>query len=61
MPGRLAVALGLTLLGAVAEVIGLLAKVPLLRLIGVDVQQGSVGRIARLVETAFGWVASGRA
>jgi ATP-binding cassette, subfamily C, bacterial len=56
MPGRLAVALGLTVLGALAEVIGLLALVPLLHLIGVDVQQGSVGRIARLVETAFGWV-----
>ena len=54
MPGRLTLALILTALGALTEGIGLLVLVPLLHLIGIDVQQGSVGRVARAIATVFG-------
>jgi len=53
MPRRLAVAVALTVLGAVTEGVGLLVLVPLLNLIGVDVQQGSVARIASWMAGAF--------
>ncbi|MGH7785420.1 MAG: ABC transporter ATP-binding protein [Candidatus Binatia bacterium] len=56
MPGRLALAVALTALGAVTEGIGLLVLVPLLQVIGVDVQQGSVGRVAGSMAAAFGWL-----
>src|SRR5690348_7517486 len=46
----------LTVLGAMTEGIGLLVLVPLLSLIGVDVQQGSVGRAANWAAAAFGWL-----
>ena len=42
-PRRLALALVLTVLGALTEGIGLLVLIPLLHLIGVDVQQGACG------------------
>src|SRR5262245_12981794 len=54
MPGRLALAITLTVLGALTEGLGLLILMPLLHLVGVDVYQGSVGHIARTVATAFG-------
>src|SRR5262245_25858673 len=56
MPRRLALAVTLTVLGALMEGVGLLIVVPLLHLIGIDVQQGGVGHIARLVAAAFGWL-----
>jgi ATP-binding cassette subfamily C protein len=56
MPGRLALAVALTVLGALTEGIGLLVLVPLLNLIGIDVQQGSVGRVAGAMAEAFGWL-----
>src|SRR5262249_54239772 len=43
-------------LGALTEGIGLLVLVPLLSLIGVDVQQGSIGRVATWMAGAFAWV-----
>ena len=49
-------AISLTALGALTEGVGLLVLVPLLSLIGVDVQQGSVGRVASWMTAAFGWV-----
>lgn len=54
MPGRLALAVALTALGALTEGIALLILVPLLRVIGVDVQQGSVGQVANWMAAAFG-------
>jgi len=54
MPGQLPLALILTVLGALTEGIGLLVLVPVLHLIGIDVQQGSVGKVARSIATAFG-------
>src|SRR5262249_42166814 len=53
MQGWLTWALILTVLGALTEGVGLLVLVPLLHLIGVDVQHGTVGRVARLVAAAF--------
>src|SRR5262245_10045115 len=53
MPARLGLAISLTALGALTEGIGLLVLVPLLSLIGVDVQQGSVGRVASWMATLF--------
>lgn len=55
VPGRTASAIVLTGLGALTEGVGLLVLVPLLSLIGVDVQQGSVGRVASWATAAFGW------
>src|SRR5215470_11649632 len=54
MPGRLALAVTLSILGALTEGLGLLTLVPLLQLIGIDVQQGSVGYVARSMAAAFG-------
>jgi ATP-binding cassette subfamily C protein len=56
MPGRLALAVTLTVLGALTEGVGLLILIPLLQLIGIDVQQGSAGLVARQVAAAFGWL-----
>ena len=56
MPGRLVLALSLSILGALTEGLGLLTLVPLLQLIGIDVQQGSVGYVARAMTAAFGWL-----
>jgi len=56
MPGRLALAITLTALGALTEGIGLLILVPLLHLIGLDVQHGSVGQVATAMAAAFGWL-----
>jgi ATP-binding cassette subfamily C protein len=53
MPRQLALASGLAVLGALTEGIGLLVLVPLLQLIGVDVQQGSVGRVAGSISALF--------
>ena len=53
MPGRLALALALTAVGGLAEGAAFLTLVPLLHLIGVDVQQGTVGAIAHWVEIAL--------
>jgi ATP-binding cassette subfamily C protein len=54
VPRQTALAIVLTGLGALTEGIGLLVLVPLLSLIGVDVQQGSVGRVASWATAAFG-------
>jgi ATP-binding cassette subfamily C protein len=56
MPGRLGLVTSLTVIGALTEGVGLLILVPLLHLIGVDVQQGTAGHVARSVTTAFGWL-----
>ena len=56
MPGQLALALILTALGALTEGIGLLVLVPLLHLIGIDVQHGSVGKVARSIAATFGYL-----
>jgi ATP-binding cassette subfamily C protein len=56
MPRQLALATGLTALGTVTEGVGLLVLVPLLSLIGVDVLQGAVGRVAAGVAAAFDWL-----
>lgn len=56
MPGRLVLATILGALGALTEGLGLLVLVPLLNLIGIDVQQGSVGRLAGSMVAAFGWL-----
>jgi ATP-binding cassette, subfamily C, bacterial len=56
MPGRLALAMVLAVLGALTEGVGLLILVPLLHLIGIDVQQGSVGHVANSMAAAFAWV-----
>jgi ATP-binding cassette subfamily C protein len=56
MPRKFAVAIALTALGTVTEGVGLLVLVPLLSLIGVDVLQGTVGRVAAWVARAFGWL-----
>jgi ATP-binding cassette, subfamily C, bacterial len=55
MPGQVASAVALTGLGALTEGLGLLTLVPLLNLIGVDVQQGSVGKVAGWLAAGFGW------
>ena len=56
MPGRLGLAMVLTVLGALTEGVGLLVLVPLLQLIGIDIQQGSVGRIAGSMAAVFAWL-----
>ncbi|HXJ84033.1 MAG TPA: hypothetical protein VMS64_35785 [Candidatus Methylomirabilis sp.] len=56
MPGRLGLAMVLTALGALTEGIALLVRVPQLHLIGMDVQRGSVGRMARSIATVFGYL-----
>jgi ATP-binding cassette, subfamily C, bacterial len=56
MPGRLGFVTSLTAIGALTEGIGLLILVPLLHLIGIDVQQGTTGQVARSVTIAFGWL-----
>ena len=56
MPGQLALAVTLTVLGALTEGLGLLTLVPLLHLIGIDVQQGTVGQVAGWLAAGFGWL-----
>src|SRR5258705_12167210 len=56
MPRGLASAIVLTALGALTEGVGLLALVPMLHLIGIDVGQGSVGHVARSAAAVFGWL-----
>ena len=55
MPRRLVLATALTALGAMTEGVGLLVLVPLLDLIGINVQQGSVGRVAGSLAAVFDW------
>lgn len=55
MPRRLALAITLTVLGALTEGLGLLTLVPLLHLIGIDVQ-GNVGQVAGWLAAGFGWL-----
>lgn len=56
MPGRLALAVTLSILGALTEGLALLTLVPLLQLIGIDIHQGSFGYVARAMAAAFGWL-----
>jgi len=56
MPRALLLAVTLTVLGALTEGVALLILVPLLHSIGIDVQQGNVGNVARWVAAAFGWI-----
>jgi len=56
MPGRLALGITLTALGGLTEGIGVLILIPLLELVGVDVQQGRAGHVARWVGAVFGWL-----
>ena len=56
MPRRLALAVVLSVLGALTEGLGLLTLVPLLSLVGIDVQQGSVGRVASSMAVGFHWL-----
>ena len=56
MPGRLALGITLTALGGLTEGIGLLILIPLLEVVGVDVQQGRAGHVARWVGAVFGWL-----
>lgn len=53
MPRRLALAIILTALGALTEGLGFLVLVPLLQVIGIDVEQGSVGRVASTMVAVF--------
>jgi ATP-binding cassette subfamily C protein len=50
---KVALALGLTACLGLTEGIGLLMLVPLLQLVGLDVQQGAMGRIAQFLSSAF--------
>jgi len=53
MPRPLALALALTVVGALTEGVGLLVLLPLLHLIGVDVQQGNIGRVVDSITAVF--------
>lgn len=53
MSGKVALALALMVCLSITEGIGLLLLVPLLQLVGLDTQQGSVGRLAALVSSIF--------
>ena len=50
---KVALALGLMLCHGLTEGIGVLMLVPLLQLVGLDVQQGTVGRIAQFLASVF--------
>jgi ATP-binding cassette subfamily C protein len=54
MPGRFALALILIGIGTLTESAGLLVLVPLLQVIGLDVQEGGVGVVAHWMRTVFG-------
>src|SRR5262245_33714576 len=56
MPRALGLAVTLTVLGALTEGVALLILVPLLHSIGIDVQQGNIGNVARWLAAAFGWI-----
>lgn len=56
MSWKAALALGLMVCLGLTEGIGLLMLVPLLALVGLDVQHGAVGRIAQLLSSGFGAV-----
>jgi ATP-binding cassette subfamily C protein len=53
MPRRVALTLGLMVCLSLTEGVGLVLLVPLLHLVGLDVQQGSLGRIAQLFSSGF--------
>ena len=50
---RVGLALGLMIGGGLGEGIGFVLLIPLLRLVGLDVQEGGVGRIAETVNATF--------
>ena len=56
MSWRVPLSLVLMLLGSAVQGVQLLLLVPLMQLVGLDVQQGSVSRVARIVESAFAFV-----
>lgn len=53
MSWKVALALGLMVCLGLMEGIGLLMLVPLLQLVGLDVQQGTIGRIAQFLASVF--------
>src|SRR5918997_393236 len=53
MSWRVALSLVLVLLGSAIQGVQLLLLVPLMQLVGLDVQQGPVGDFARLAGSAF--------
>ena len=53
MPGRVAFGLLLTVLHGLTEGAGVVLLVPLLQLVGLDVQQGAVGRFSDLISSLF--------
>src|ERR1700694_474019 len=50
---RLGLAVGLMILVSLTEGIGLLLLLPLMQLVGLNVQQGSAGRLAELISSIF--------
>ena len=53
MPGQVMLTLALMVALSLTEGVGLLLLIPLLQLVGLDVQQGSMGELARLIAKAF--------
>ena len=53
VPKRMALALLLMVCLGLTEGVGLLVLVPLLQLVGLDVEQGALGRVAQLLSSAF--------
>jgi ATP-binding cassette subfamily C protein len=53
MPSQVALAMGLMIFMAVSEGASLLLLIPLLQLVGLDVQQGNMGHIAEAIAYAF--------
>jgi ATP-binding cassette, subfamily C, bacterial len=53
MPSQVALAMGLMIFMAVSEGASLLLLIPLLQLVGLDVQQGNMGQIAEAIAYAF--------
>ncbi|MDD1777394.1 MAG: ABC transporter ATP-binding protein, partial [Candidatus Helarchaeota archaeon] len=53
MPRKAFLALGLMVCLSLTEGISLLMLVPLLQLVGLDVQQGSIGRLAEFISSIF--------
>jgi len=53
MAWKVALALGLMICLSLMEGISLLMLVPLLQLVGLDVQQGSIGRLAEFISSFF--------
>lgn len=53
MPWKVTLAIGLMVVLSFTEGVSLLMLVPLLQLVGLDVQQGSIGQLARFVSSFF--------